>query len=150
VNADRDRDGTDQRERAPWLETFGRTAREYVAEMAARMDRMAAEVGPGTNRGATIRARTARAAGATAANPYSNDGGRMSKAGRLMQRGWLKLAVRERAAAVLDRTLTVAYRGPRTLNARTRVARFLDTGQGNIMQILKDLTWLEQVAKEVA
>jgi hypothetical protein len=60
-------------------------------------------------------------------------------------------AIRERAAAALDVTHepALAYRGPRTMSARARLALWLDTGRW-YRTLRADLNWLEQVAAEVA
>lgn len=49
---------------------------------------------------------------------------------------------RNRTADALDRTHQIAYRGPRTLQARSRLALWLDTGQGTGRQVAIDTAWL--------
>lgn len=53
------------------------------------------------------------------------------------------MTLQDRAALALDRTLAHDQRGPRTFQARRRVARALDLGD----RLRKDdLRWLERVA----
>lgn len=56
----------------------------------------------------------------------------------------------EQAALVLDSTYHVGERGPRTLNARNRLATWLDTGRirGGLRQVRTDIAWLKKVAKK--
>ena len=57
-------------------------------------------------------------------------------------------AVAVNAATVLDLTHAVGERGPKTFLARKRVAHWLDTGEGNIAVIRKDVRWLREVIAE--
>lgn len=59
----------------------------------------------------------------------------------------LRIAVRERCAAALDRTHAIGERGPRTLRARQQVARWLDL-DGSTRGLLTQLAYLERVAAE--
>ncbi len=51
---------------------------------------------------------------------------------------------RDEAAAALDLTHAIGERGPRTYNARQRVAAALDAGR---VPLKKDIEWLLNVAK---
>jgi len=56
--------------------------------------------------------------------------------------------LRERVASALDYTHATAYRGPRTLNARNRLAIWLDTNKGTKGQVHQDCLWLETIATQ--
>lgn len=57
--------------------------------------------------------------------------------------------LRAKAAEVLDKTHDVDGRGPKTFEARRRVAHFADTLVGSRRQIRTDIRWLESKAREV-
>lgn len=57
-----------------------------------------------------------------------------------------QMTLTERAAAALDATHDYDGRGPRTFQARRRVAEWLDTGRGRRTSIAMDVAWLMSVA----
>ncbi len=55
------------------------------------------------------------------------------------------ITTRERAARALDRTHSIGERGPRTYNARQRIAAALDAGK---LPTKKDIEWLERISRK--
>ncbi len=62
----------------------------------------------------------------------------------------LSMALADRAARALDRTLPVAERGPKTLQARALVAAWLDDGSGSGAKVRRAVAWLESVSLDPA
>lgn len=54
---------------------------------------------------------------------------------------------RDLAAKALDLTHRIGERGPKTFNARRRVAEWLDMGGAAPRGLRRDVAWLLQVAK---
>ena len=62
------------------------------------------------------------------------------------EREQLKASLLTTAAAILDATHAAGERSLRTLLARERLATYLDTGAGNLMQLYADISWLKRLA----
>lgn len=56
--------------------------------------------------------------------------------------------LRNQAAEALDATHAVGERGPRTMNARNRLATWLDLGEGSISQVCSDIRTLRGTESE--
>lgn len=73
------------------------------------------------------------------------------RAGKLMQRGWRALILRERGAMALDQTHVMGERGPKTMEARRRLSQWLDKGYHGYVRpyrgIESDIQHLEHVAQ---